>query len=320
MFKKNIAPIFALILIIFFFIEPEIVRTGAINGIYLWYKKILPFLFPMFILTNILLQYNMLYDMLKKISKFSKKLFGSTFAVIPYIIAFISGYPSGATAIDAMAKSKTISNDEANYLLSFTNICSFQFISAVVAISMLNDHSLALYIAFPHFFGAFVLSQFLKSNLKNNFSNNNKTNNNHKNGYFTTQVTFNQAFSNAITKSIVSILTVCGVIIIFSIITQYLLSILNTSSQTPVAEILTGLFVGILEITNGCNIISLSTLPIEVKLILINFLISFSGFSIIFQTITVVNNFDINLVNYLKYKLVFGIISSFITVILLILL
>ncbi|QSX06607.1 hypothetical protein JYG23_03885 [Sedimentibacter sp. zth1] len=310
MLKKNIAPIFALVLIIIFFIQPEIVRSGAIAGITLWYKKILPFLFPMFILSNILLQYSLLYELLEKVSKISKKLLGSAFAIIPYIIGIISGYPSAAVAIDSMVKSNSINQSEANYLLYFTNICSFQFISAVVVMSMLEDKSLLIYVTIPHFIGAIVLSSFFK-----------------KDFYITTgtkkrniikHVSFNKAFSNAITKSIISILTICGVIIIFSIISEYILTFIPTTYTSNITDIFIGLIVGALEITNGCNVVSSSCLPIEVKLILINFLISFSGFSIIFQTITVVTNFEIGILKYIKTKFVYGIISAFITVLMLI--
>ncbi len=310
MIKKNLAPIFALILIIIFFIQPNIVRAGAMNGITLWYNKILPVLFPMFILSNILLQYSFLYDVLEKISLVSKKILGSSFAIIPFIISVISGYPSGALATDLIVKNQRISDSEGKYLLTFTNLCSFQFISAVVVLSMLKDISLLLYIVLPHYIGALVLCKFIKKDFRS-IKISKKEN-------FIKHVSFNEAFSNAISKSILSILTVAGVIIIFSIISEYIMSIVFTGNGSGVKEILVSLLVGMLELTNGCDIISSSLLPVEVKLILLNFLLSFSGCSIIFQTITVTSNVEVNILEYIKVKLVHGIISSLILIIMLI--
>ncbi len=310
MIKKNLAPIFALILIIIFFIQPNIVRAGAINGITLWYNKILPVLFPMFILSNILLQYSFLYDVLEKISLVSKKILGSSFAIIPFIISVVSGYPSGALATDLIVKNKKISDSEGKYLLTFTNLCSFQFISAVVVLSMLKDMNLLLYIVLPHYIGALVLCKFIKKDF-GSIKISKKEN-------FIKHVSFNEAFSNAISKSILSILTIAGVIIIFSIISEYIMSIVFTGNGSGVKEILVSLLIGMLELTNGCDIICSSLLPIEVKLILINFLISFAGCSIIFQTITVTSNVEVNILEYIKVKFVHGIISSLILIIMLI--
>lgn len=315
MIRKNLAPIFALILIIIFFIQPNIVRSGAISGITLWYSKILPVLFPMFILSNILLQYSFLYDVLEKVSSLSKRLLGSSFAAIPFIIGAISGYPSGAFSTDLMIKSNRISKAEANYLLSFTNLCSFQFISAVIVMSMLKDTSFLLYLVLPHYIGAIVLSKFMKKD----FVSIKKA----KKESLIKTISFNEAFSNAISKSVISILTVAGVIIIFSILSEYIMSIVsidtNSSIATanPVRQIIVALSTGVLEMTNGCNITCSSSLPIEVKLIILNFLISFSGFSIIFQTVSVSNNIEINILDYIKVKFVHGIISSLIAVIML---
>lgn len=316
MIRKNLAPIFALVLIIIFFIQPNIVRAGAITGITLWYSKILPTLFPMFILSNILLQYSFLYDMLEKTSSLSKRYFGSSFAAIPFFIGIISGYPSGALSADLMVKNNRITKDEGSYLLSFTNICSFQFISAVIVMSMLGDTKYLIYLAFPHYIAAIVLSKFIKRDfisIKNP-----------KKESFIKPVSFNGAFSNAISKSVISILTVAGVIIIFSILSEYIMSILfiddiNSSIATvsTVKQIIVSLFTGILELTNGCNLICSTSLLIEVKLIVLNFLISFSGFSIIFQTISVVNNIEINILDYVKVKFVHGIVSSLICVLML---
>lgn len=313
MLKRNFIPISILLIIFAFILHPNIVSEGAFRGLNIWIKNIVPFLFPMFILSNILLQYNFIYSLLERLSFISKKILKSKFALIPYFISFISGYPSGAMIVNIMANNKKISTNEANYILTFTNNCSFQFIAAVVSYSMLGNFNLWVYIAIPHYLGSLILS-FLFKHKENNLSRNMIIQN--KN------IHFNEVFSSSVYKAIISILTVGGVIVIFSVFSQYVTTILLgneifTSMNSNFKDIIFSLIIGSLEITNGCSLISASMLPLEIKLIIINFLISFSGMSIIFQTIAVTNNLNFNVIDYIKYKFILGIVSMLLCVLLL---
>ncbi len=311
MLKRNLIPISILLIIFAFILNPRVVSEGAFRGLTIWINNIVPFLFPMFILSNILLQYNFMYSLLERLSFFSKRILKSKFALIPYFISFISGYPSGAMIVNIMANNKKISSSEADYILIFTNNCSFQFIAAVVSYSMLGNFNLWIYIAIPHYLGAIILSFLYKHKEKNNLSKNTRFQN--------MNTHFNEVFSSSVYKAIISILTVGGVIVIFSVFSQYVTTILLdneifTSLNTNIKDIIFSLIVGSLEITNGCSMIASSMLPLEIKLIIINFLISFSGISIIFQTIAVTNELDFNILNYIKAKFLLGIISALICV------
>jgi len=296
--------------------KPEIVSEGAFNGLKIWVYNIIPFLFPMSILSNILLQYNFLYSLFGRMSSISTKMFKNKYALIPFFISFISGYPSGAMAVNIMANNKRINETEANYLVVFANDCSFQFIAGAVAFSMLGDFSLYKYIALPHFLGAIIISLLMvksEPRLSMNMKVKQKS------------VNFNEAFSNAIYKSVMGILSVGGVIVIFSVFSNFFDSSIESltlllSLNSNMSHIVYSLLVGSLEITNGCSIISSSPfVPMEVKLTVINFLISFSGMSVIFQTMAVINEFDFNIKSYIGYKFIHGIISSLICIAMLIL-
>ncbi|MFA9423376.1 MAG: hypothetical protein ACERLG_07345 [Sedimentibacter sp.] len=307
MIKRNLIPIFILLLICCFIIKPAIVSEGASNGLKIWVNNIVPFLFPMSILSNILLHYNFLYNLFGLMSSISSKVFKNKYAMIPFFISFISGYPSGAMAINIMANNKRITQKEANYLIVFANDCSFQFIAGVVAFSMLGNFQLYKYIAIPHFLGAIILSLLLfknHPNLHTNFPTKQKS------------VSFNQAFSSSIYKSVIGILSVGGVIVIFSVFSNFFENSLSSlanfwSLNAGINKIFYSLLIGSLEVTNGCSIISSSPIiPIEIKLTLINFLISFSGMSVIFQTMAVINDFEFDIKNYIFFKFIHGIISA----------
>lgn len=303
--RRNLIPILILMLIFVFIIKPKVVSDGVFIGLKIWINNIVPYLFPMSVLSNILLQYNFMYSVLQYFSFVSEKILKSKFALIPYTISFISGYPSGAIATNIMAENKKISSDEANKMLTFVNLCSFQFLAGAVSHSMLGEYELYIYLAIPHYLGAIILSQLFKSerkNLSSRIINQNKLH-------------FNQVFSSSIYKSVQSILSVGSVIVIFSVFSQFIISMCSSSemfmSLNPnMRNIIFSLLIGSLEMTNGCSIIASSMVPYEIKLIIINFLISFSGMSIIFQTIAVSTDFNLKLSSYLRSRFLLGVISS----------
>jgi sporulation integral membrane protein YlbJ len=264
----------------------------------------------MSILSNILLQYNFLYRISEKLSFLSNKIFNSKYAFIPYFISFVVGYPSGAMTVNTMASFKRIDSSEANALMVFTNNCSFQFMAGAVSFSMLGDLKLAKYIAIPHLLGALLIGIIIKKgSISTAFTKEKK----HK------YISFYDAFNSSIYKSITSILSIGGVIVIFSVFSNFFDNLLiSVSKYLPLSinlsDIIHSVLTGILEISNGCSVTASSVLPLDVKLIIINFLISFSGISVIFQTIAVANDFDFKISNYVFYRAIQGILSVIICI------
>lgn len=310
MFKRNFIPIFILFIICLFVMKPAIVSEGVFNGLKIWVNNMIPYLLPMSILSNILLQYNFLYILSEKLSFISNKIFNSKYAFIPYFISFVVGYPSGAMTVNTMASYKRIDSHEANALVAFTNNCSFQFMAGAVSFSMLGNFSLSKYIAIPHLLSAVIVGITLKNNYDyKTFSKEKKQKN----------ILFYDAFNSSIYKSTASILSIGGVIVMFSVFSNFFDSLLISVSKylslsTHVSDIMHSVFVGILEISNGCSVAASSTLPLNIKLIIINFIISFSGISVIFQTVAVANDFDFNISSYIFYRFIQGIISVIICI------
>ncbi len=306
MLRRNAVPILVLLLICFFMINPETVSEGAFNGLQIWVNNIVPYLFPMSVLSNILLQYNFLYSLFERMSFISEKLFKSRYALIPFFISFVSGYPSGAMTVNTMVSNRRINEKEANYLTIFTNNCSFQFAAGAIAFSMLGNFRLVKYIAVPHIAGAVLLSFLIQG----------QTDVNSSKPLRLKPVPFHKAFSMAIYKSVTGILSVGGVIVIFSVFSCLLNDSLSSAARaitmsSGVKDIIYSLLAGSLEITNGCSIISKSEfVPLETKLVIINFLMSFSGMSVMFQTVSVTDGFNLDIKNYIFYKFIHGIISS----------
>ena len=132
-------------------------------------------------------------------------------------------------------------------------------------------------------------------------------------------ISFYDAFNSSIYKSVASILSIGGVIVIFSVFSNFFDAILISASEyfslsAQHSDIIHSVSVGILEIANGCSVAASSSLPTDIKLIIINFLISFSGISVIFQTLAVTNDFNFNIGNYIFYRAIQGITSVIICI------
>jgi len=310
MLRRNFIPVFIILIICLFVMKPGIVSEGVFNGLKIWVNNMIPYLLPMSILSNILLQYNFLYRISEKLSFLSNKIFNSKYTFIPYFISFVVGYPSGAMTVNTMASFKRIDSSEANALMVFTNNCSFQFMAGAVSFSMLGDLKLAKYIAIPHLLGALLIGIIIKKgSISTAFTKEKK----HK------YISFYDAFNSSIYKSITSILSIGGVIVIFSVFSNFFDNLLiSVSKYLPLSinlsDIIHSVLTGILEISNGCSVTASSVLPLDVKLIIINFLISFSGISVIFQTIAVANDFDFKISNYVFYRAIQGILSVIICI------
>ena len=85
-----------LILILF---NREIVSYTIINSFNIWFNTLVPSMFPMFILSDILINYNFIEYIPNKISNIISKIFNINKAsVLILFISILSGFPGNAYA------------------------------------------------------------------------------------------------------------------------------------------------------------------------------------------------------------------------------
>jgi sporulation integral membrane protein YlbJ len=138
-------------------------------------------------------------------------------------------------------------------------------------------------------------------------------------------INFGSAIKNAIQNGINTTLSIGGFIIIFSVVISLIKSNvyfyiifeqLETFFRLPVGTLYC-LFLGSIEITNGCSIVSTLSLSLPLKLSIISFLCSFSGLAVIAQVSSFVSETKIRYSKYIFFKIIQGIFSFIITYILL---
>lgn len=134
-----------------------------------------------------------------------------------------------------------------------------------------------------------------------------------------------EVLANSIENSINTIIIIGGFVVLFSVINSMLdnthfFDILSTIFS-PILKLLgipnnfyTGIFSGIVELTNGVSkICSISSKMISTNIIICSFLLGFGGLSILLQVLSITSKSNISIKPYVIGKLLHGTFSAFYT-------
>lgn len=307
----------AFIFLILLTIYPKESLSAASEGINLWVFVVMPSLFPFFIISDLLIALRIPENIAMLFTPIAKFLFNTSgYGAYVFIMSIFSGYPSGAKITRELIDSQKITVEEGQRILSFSSTSGPLFIIGAVGAGMLQNSNAGYIIFICHVLGAIlngILFNFFK---RRNFIVNEVTNKAYK---LNAGSSHGNIMSSAITNSLYTSGFIGGYIILFSVIIALLDKITFFSTFSNILDTFlpnsASYFTGIilktsLEISNGCKIISGLYCGFDAKLILSSFIIAFSGFSIIGQVASLINNTNINLKTYIIYKISHGIISS----------
>ena len=256
---------------------------------------------PMFILSDILINYNFIEYIPKRITNFIRKLFNiSNNSVLILFISCISGFPGNARALKEAYDLNLISKEEVEHLLLFNHFPNPLFVLQTVGVFYLKDDILGIIILVSIYISNTIIGIIYRR--KNHPTKVNYITNINK------SQSFMNVFSNSIKKSINTLLMISGIVTSFLIISTLICHILNFDG------IIAMLIKGILEMTMGLSLLSYLDISNFIKLIIATFIISFGGISIHLQIISILE--DISYFKYLKGRIIGSIISCLISIIL----
>jgi len=345
--KRNIIPLLFLAFTAGLLIFSKANLPAVKNGLQLFATSVIPSLFPFFVATELLMHTNIVNHIGNLFNSFMKPLFNvSGKGAFALVMGIISGYPVGAKIAANFRQNGICSKEECERLLSFTNNSGPLFIIGTVGIGMFGDSTIGLLLFITHLLASFsvgLIFRFWKCTEKDNYnkiksknafqnsSNSDNVNyktNNSSNTSTKKMVSFynlGEVMAESITNSISTILMIGGFIVLFSSI----ISILNASGITniitialsPVFNILKidtsfiqGVFTGVLEITNGINIISsIHIKNISTNIILTAFFLGFGGISIMLQVLSIISKTDLSAKPYIIGKILHGVLASIYT-------
>jgi sporulation integral membrane protein YlbJ len=300
--------------------NPSLFSSGTISGVKLFFFSVFPGLFPFMFLTKILTSLGAVFKASKKLEPLSQKIFGTPgISFYAFFMSILSGYPIGAQIIGDLYSKNLISQKDAHEMTLFCTTSGPIFVIGAIGVGMLSSFKLGVIIYLSHIVSSFLIGIFFNLLSKKEPS---KTQ-----SITLTQPKPNGIISMCLSETINSILIVGGYITIFYLLSELLLTLgvfdLLTNLICPLTNKLgfsktetKGILFGLVEITRGAK--ELSSM-FRVKLLpIISGLVSFSGVSIIMQSMAFLKETKIKMHNFIFGKVVHSILSIFLCQILVI--
>lgn len=297
--KSNHLYVICLLLFtILFFLYPDTCFSGAYNGIKLWLFTVIPSLLPFILVTNLILELQLLPILASWLYPIFRPLLGITpNGCFPALMGMLSGYPIGAKNCADLIKNKAISTKEGQYLLSFVNNPSPMFLTTYLASQCLNCSS------FSHLFYFIILLSsllcsiiyrifILKEGFYPSFASYDATT-----SYTSEKVSIGRAMDQAITNGFETMIKIGGYVLFFSILASLLEYFCHC---TPIKCICLAL----LEMTTGIHVLSLQSFSLQIKIILTLACASLGGLSSVCQTQSVIAGSGLSIKLYIKTKLI----------------
>lgn len=149
--RRNILPLFFVLLAICFVIFSRSNLTAATNGLTLWATCVVPSLFPFFVISNLLSQTKVVSFVGKLLDKLMRPLFNVPgIGGFAFVMGLISGYPVGAKVVSDFREQGLVTKDEGERMLAFTNNSGPLFIISSVGISLFGDTTTGLLLLCTH--------------------------------------------------------------------------------------------------------------------------------------------------------------------------
>ena len=312
--KNNIFCFFITVLIILFVSNIEASINAALDGLRLCFKAIIPTIFSFSLICNLLICYDGISTYSKLIGPLiCKPLRLPSNCSFPLVGSILCGYPLGAKFSSNLYENGDIEKKDYIRLINIASNTGPIFLIGSVGASLLGDPKYGYFLLISNYLSIFFIAIITMKKSSMHQFNAQKTS--------FKEISFSVALDKSIKDALNTTLSVCSYVVAFSVIISILKNInfikdifFNIENLFNIPRnMLYGTFLGSIELTNGCNIISSSSMSIHFKLAIISFLASFSGISIIAQTFSFIGKHNVSFFRYVFLKLIQGIFSFIFT-------
>lgn len=305
--KDKILNLFIVMISVFLIFEllfnKNIIYASIMYALNLWVNSLIPSLFPFFIISNILINYNINNYIPKIFKNICKKMFNiSDNMVVIFLLSMISGFPSNAKNAKIMYDKGKISLCEANHILLFSHFANPIFILSTVAIFFFHNERMGIIALMSHYLSNFILGILFRGTFNLN------TYSNYEEKIETKS--FANIFILSIRDSIDTIITICGILTVFLIISTVVVDLFNFNEYNSM------IVKSIFEITIGIEALSKLDLALSFKTIIISAILSFGGLCVHMQVISQIANTNIKYIYFFIGRVYQMLISCFISYIL----
>jgi len=276
-FKNSCIIVLSFIFIFLLFKNPEISKNSIQNSFSLWINNLMPSLFPMIIINDILINYNFSVILSKIFYNFFNHFFKLSYnGTYFFLMSLFIGTPANAILLKDMIDKNMIDKNEANkliYICYFSNplflynMLSLIFDNQIIILKIIAIHYISNIIILFLIRNIYIPKAFNKIMIKS--------------------ISISKIIPKTCQKAISNMLTVLGIISFYMLVTSYLP---NNS-----------LILGLLEITTGLNSLILNQYNSKELICII--LINFGSLSIFTQIKSILEDTDLNFINYFKGRL-----------------
>lgn len=299
--KKTFKDLLIIVILLWFTFTVLLYKTIVFDAVSysltIWFKNLLPSMFPFFVISSILIQYHITNYIPIYLKKTFCYLFGVSESVVTiFFLSIISGFPSNARITRMMYDEGEISLEEANRVLIFTHFSSPLFILSTVAVLFLHQKNYGYLILISHYLGNILLGIFTRP--KNYYYHIDYTRTNSK------SQNFSKILIDSIRSSVDTILLIAGILTCFLVCSSIVIKILNVN------DYLGTILKGILEITMGLKQLSLLKVNDVYKVVISTIFISFGGLSVHLQVISQLVDTKISYYYFFIFRIFHAIISG----------
>jgi len=292
-FKSNFSvgslliSIMTVIVMLTILIDSVTYAKSIIKGLTLFFTNVLPGLLPFMFFVKLLTNQKTIFYLTKPFTKISYKVFGvNNFSFYAFIMSIISGYPIGAKITSDLYLNGQISEQDLTKTAIFSSTPGLIFVIGSVGGLMLNNALLGLYIYLIN------IASIIISSILINLIFHKKKKDNKQSLYFSFLNNNSKQSLGALTQdTTISLLSVGFYIALFTLIIDlfsnlgiinFIPSLLDFNESNTI--IFKQAMSGIIEMTNGVKQLANTLSPISFALICS--IISFSGLSIIIQSLS----------------------------------
>lgn len=295
--RKYSLSILLCLLFLLLLLFPDIAKSGASDGLFLWYNSIVPILFPFIILSNMMVTTGSFSWFLQPFFLLQKK-FPSFHPWYFYalILGFFCGYPMGAKAVADLIDQGKLSISEGNSLIPIVNQASPMFLAGYVGVHIFKRSLPLSRILFFIYCPALVSFLFLL------FHKNRAPGANENVGIFTClepshkKNSMSLSMEHTIWDSFFILVTIGVYMMLFSILMKLSHALLPHSLLLTIGTCF-------LEFSTGLHTLNeMQFLSYSIKTSLLLALTSFGGFCTAAQTYSITHHSGISMKSYLIRK------------------
>ncbi|GAB7386277.1 sporulation integral membrane protein YlbJ [Bacillaceae bacterium] len=341
---QPLATLFLTVVVVFLTMSlvyfPSEAIEASIEGLNLFWEIVVPSLFPFFILSEIMLGLGIVHALGVLLEPLMRPLFNVPGAgAFALSMGLAAGYPMDAVITAKFRKNNMCTRVEGERLLAFTNTADPLFMFGAVAVGMFHNAGIGMLLALAHYIGAFLVGLLFRyyGREKEKYA---ESAEKRPNGNLFVRAykelfrarkedgrPFGRLLGDAVNDSIKTLLMIGGFIMFFNVIVKVLtLAGIFPLLSLPVYGLFTLLGIdlslapsflsGIFEIDIGSAQAAAAKASFIEQLIVVSFIIGWSGLSVHAQVASVLTGSDIRILPYIVARLIHGVIAAAATVLL----